>query len=98
MQIGSEYGYYPNAPKTWLIVKEESFSQVIQVFQYSGVSITKEGKRHLEVAVGTDSFKTTYFQLLYGFAKYNASPILQLPSLMQHMPPSRMDWLANGHS
>ena len=62
VQIGPEYGYYPNAPKTWLIVREESFSQAIQVFQDSGVFITKEGKRHLGAAVGTDSFKTTYVQ------------------------------------
>ena len=62
VQICPEYGYYPNAPKTWLIVKEESFSQAIQVFQDSGVSITKEGKRHLGAAVGTNSFKTTYVQ------------------------------------
>ena len=52
----------PNALKTWLIVKEESFSQSIRLFQDSGVSITKEGKRHLGAAVGMDTFKTTYVQ------------------------------------
>lgn len=47
MQIGPEYGYYPDPPKTWLIVKEDSFSQANQNFQGSGTSITKEGKRLL---------------------------------------------------
>ena len=36
--------------------------QANQIFQYSGVSITKKGKRHLGAAVGTDTFKTTYVQ------------------------------------
>ena len=62
MQIGPEYGYYPNPPKTWLIVKEEHFLQANQIFQGSSVSITKEGKRHLGAAVGTDTYRTTYVQ------------------------------------
>ena len=58
MQIGPEYGYHPNPPKTWLIVKDESYSQAHLIFQGTGVSITKEGKRHLGTAVGKDTFKT----------------------------------------
>ena len=54
VQIGPEYGYYPNAHKTWLIVKEESFSQAISIFQGSGVSIMKEGRRYLGAAIGTE--------------------------------------------
>ena len=60
IRIGPEYGYYPNAPKTWLIVKEESYVQAQAVFRGSGVSITKEGKRHLGAAIGNDAFKEKY--------------------------------------
>ena len=60
IRIGPEYGYYPNATKTWLIVKEESYVQAQAVFRGSGVSITKEGKRHLGAAIGNDAFKEEY--------------------------------------
>ena len=60
VQIGPDYGYYPNAPKTWLIVKEEALSLDQIVFEGSGVSITKEGKRHLGAAIGTESFKIAF--------------------------------------
>ena len=60
IRIGPEYGYYPNAPKTWLIVKEESYVHAQEVFRGSGVSITKEGKRHLGAAIGNDAFKEEY--------------------------------------
>lgn len=57
--MGPEYGYYPNAPKTSLIVKE-IFPQAETVFEGSGVSVTKEGKRHLGAAIGTEAFKEAY--------------------------------------
>jgi len=43
-QIGPEYGYFPNASKTWLIVKEKNFEQAEQMFQGTGVVIAPEGK------------------------------------------------------
>ena len=60
IRIGPEYGYYPNAPKTWLIVKEESYVQAQAVFRGSGILITKEGKRHLGAAIGNDAFREEY--------------------------------------
>ena len=62
VQLGPEYGYYPNAPKTCLIVKEEILPLAETVFEGSGVSITKEGKRHLGAAIGTEAFKEAYVQ------------------------------------
>ena len=59
-QLGPDYGYYPNAPKTWLIVKEEILPLAETVFEGSGVSITKEGKRHLGAAIGTEAFREAY--------------------------------------
>ena len=60
IEIGPEYGYFPNASKTWLIVKEESLSHAQDVFRGSGVQITKEGNQHLGVAVGSNSFREKY--------------------------------------
>ena len=46
-EIGPEYGYFPNAGKTWLIVKETDFEKAKRVFKDTGLTISKEGKRHL---------------------------------------------------
>ena len=42
----------------WLIVKEEILPLVET--EGSGVSVTKEGKRHLGAAIGTQAFKEAY--------------------------------------
>ena len=46
-KIGPEYGYFPNASKTWLIVKEEHLEEAKQLFQDTGVKISYDGKSHL---------------------------------------------------
>ena len=61
-EIGPDYGYYPNALKTWLIVKEEHLENAKKVFQGTGISITAEGRRHLGAAIGTQSFVESYVQ------------------------------------
>jgi len=61
-QIGPEYGYYPNACKTWLVVKEEKYAHAQSIFQGSGVQITREGNRHLGAAIGADDFKEKFVQ------------------------------------
>ena len=48
-QIDPQYGYYLNAPKIWLIVKEELLSPAKTIF---GTSVsTKEGKGTWKVPV-----------------------------------------------
>ena len=51
---------YPNASKTCLIVKEEKLPLAASLFEGTGVSIAKDGKRHLGAALGSDSFVMTY--------------------------------------
>ena len=58
--LGSHYGYYPNAAKTWLIVKPAFFSDAQQVFKGTGVQVTTEGKRHLGAALGSRLFAEQY--------------------------------------
>ena len=41
-----------NAPKTWLIAKPEYLDLANEVFQNTGISITSEGKCHLEASIG----------------------------------------------
>ena len=62
LAIGPDYGYYPNASKTWLIVKEANLEEATALFQGTGVSITVEGKRQLGAAIGTHSFVDNYVQ------------------------------------
>ena len=62
IDLGPEYGYHPNASKTWLIVKEETLAEATTVFEETGVAITAEGKRHFGAAIGTHNFIERYVQ------------------------------------
>ena len=53
-------GYYPNPPKTHLVVKEEHEVCAMEIFDGTGVQITTEGKCHLGVAIGSRSFVEQY--------------------------------------
>ena len=56
-KIGPSFGYYPNAEKTWLLVKEEHFELATTTFQSTGVQITTEGRQLLGAPLGTSKFK-----------------------------------------
>ena len=60
LQSGPDFGYYANAPKTWLIVKQEHFALANEIFADLGVQITVDGRRHLGAALRTRSFDETY--------------------------------------
>ena len=60
--IGPEYGYHPNASKSWLIVKQDYLEQAKSLFNDTGVSITTEGQRYLGAALGSSSFVESYVQ------------------------------------
>ena len=61
VEVGVKYGYYVNANKTWLIVKNpKHLEDATRIFQGTGVNITTEGKRHLGACVGSDKFKEEY--------------------------------------
>ena len=60
-EIGPSYGYFPNAPKTWLILKSAMLRErAEELFGEFGVNITTEGKRHIGAALGTPGFKETF--------------------------------------
>ena len=58
--IGPDFGYFPEATKSWLIVKERYLSTVKEIFKDSKVNITAEGKRHLGATIGSDAFKDNF--------------------------------------
>ena len=56
------FGYFPNAVKTWLVVKEPLISQTQKIFEATGVQITTEGRRLLGALLGTDAFCQSFLQ------------------------------------
>ena len=48
MEHGPDYGYYPNASKTWIVVKEDKVDAAVAAFQGTEVNITIEGRDSLE--------------------------------------------------
>ena len=56
VEIGPQYGYFPNASKTWMVVMKEKFEEAQAVFDGTGVNVTQEGKRYLGASLGTKAF------------------------------------------
>lgn len=59
---GPTIGYTPNAAKSVLIVKPELYNLGVEIFNGSGVIVTKEGQRHLGAVIGTEEFKKQYIK------------------------------------
>ena len=69
-RIGPGYGYFPNARKTVLIVKEQFLDVAKARFGNTGVIITTEGQRHLGAAIGSQAFREQYVtDLVEGWVK-----------------------------
>ena len=60
LDIGPGLGYFPNAKKTWLVVKPQHFDEAVRIFKDTGVQVTKEGQRYLGAAIGTNTFKEEF--------------------------------------
>ena len=61
-ECGPAFGYFPNAVKTWLIVKESQLALAKELFRGTGVQITTEGHRLLGAPVGTRQFCERYVE------------------------------------
>ena len=64
--LGPTFGYYPNAAKTYLIVKEEHENKAKALFADTDVHITINGKRHLGAALGSNTFTEEYVSCKVG--------------------------------
>ena len=60
LDIGPGLGYFPNAKKTWLVVKPQHLDEAVRIFKDTGVQVTKEGQRYLGAAIGTNAFKEDF--------------------------------------
>ena len=54
---GPLYGYYPNAVKTFLVVKSDLHDEAAEVFRDTTVEITCAGHRYLGGVLGTPTFE-----------------------------------------
>ena len=57
---GPDYGYFPNAAKTWLVTKQSSHDDVKNLFSGIGVNDTSEGRPHLGAAIGSKEYVKTF--------------------------------------
>ena len=60
VEIGPQYGYFPNASQTWMIVKKEKFEEAQAVFEGTGVNVTQEGKRYQGATLATRTFTENF--------------------------------------
>ena len=55
---GKKYGYVVNEHKSWLIAKDSELLELSKtVFCDSAIKFTKEGKKHLGAALGSENFR-----------------------------------------
>ena len=60
VEHGPTIGYYANASKTWLIVRESIEQEAIRIFKNTSIKIITEGRRHLIACVGNNAYKASY--------------------------------------
>ena len=58
-QTGPQYGYFLKPLKYYLIVKEQSDSNAVEMFRESEVKITSEGTRYTGIVVGSQTFNVS---------------------------------------
>ena len=63
-QFGPLLGYYPNALKSWLIVKSHCKTQADLIFADTKISITTEGRKYLGGYIGTSTSRDSYIKTL----------------------------------
>lgn len=56
VNCGPSYGYFPNASKTWLVVKKSIEEEAKWIFQNSGIKITSHGQPYLGSPLGCPAF------------------------------------------
>ena len=92
-QHGPYIGYYPNARKSCLIVKEQYYEQAKEIFKDDNIMITTEGHRHLGAIIGTDEFKNSYIGKM---VKDWIDEIQYLPEIAKTYPHSAYSAFVHG--
>ena len=60
--LGAKFGYYPDASKSWLIVREKAKQGAFTVFKDTAIKITTKGQRHLGAVISSSKYKREYVQ------------------------------------
>jgi len=60
--LGPGYGYYVNAAKSWLVVKEDCFDEACFLFAGTSFHVTTEGRPYLGAPLGSCEFHSTFLQ------------------------------------
>ena len=58
--LGPKFGYNPEASKCWLIVKPQLVREAEKLFESRKINITKNGKRYLGAAIGSQEYRDEY--------------------------------------
>ena len=53
---GPGFGYFPNACKTWLVIKDKCHTEAETVFAGTNIKLISEGRPYLGSAIGSDSY------------------------------------------
>ena len=61
-ELGPKFGYYPEARKSWLIIKEHTREHANVIFKDTNIQISSEGQRHLGAVIGSVKYKHDYIQ------------------------------------
>ena len=60
LSAGPSYGYFPNAAKTYLLVKEDWLETANEIFGDTGISVELSGRRVLGSPIGSTEFIRDY--------------------------------------
>ena len=63
-ESGPLFGYFPNASKSWLIVKEDKLEEAMELFAGTNIKITSDGRRYLGGFIGKKEGLQSYQQEL----------------------------------
>ena len=61
-ELGHLFGYFPNAGKSWLVVKQEYLPKAEKLFADLGLQITSAGRRYLGGAISCPDFVRGYLE------------------------------------
>ena len=64
VENGPDFGYFPKASKSWLVVKEEMLRDAQEMFGDTVVQITTEGRKYLGGFIGTQEGRENYVKQL----------------------------------
>ena len=74
--MGPAFGYYPNAEKSWLVVKDEHVKLAEELFSPHKVNLTTAARKHLGSAIGGTEFIDLFFQKKIIPGLYSSKPYL----------------------